>query len=605
MKYIITLVFLSLFAFSLQGQQVQDLLQQLETAPDTVKVNIYEKLLSKMSKTNTKKALEYGKKGIALAQKLKHTAGEASMLHNIGIIYMNLGSYSEGIKCFFKSLELNQTLGRTRNLASSYSSVGVVYAGLSNFAEAIKYFSEALTIYKELNDVDGFVSTLNNLASMYVLQKKFDDALKLFLKNEIVRKEMKDTSAILSAWNNIGQTYYELKAYKSALKYHEQQLALAKTYKDEANIMTAIRGIAQAKKALKKIDKELITSTRKSLELAQNRGEKDQVQETAKTLSGLYEAQKKYKDALKYHKLAMRYKDSVKNKVSQGLIAKQLARYRFRQQKKHIIKQEKTIQKKQEDLESQRSITYLLLVALLVVLLVAYGLFSFNKLRQKHFKSQLETKIAEGETRLLRAQMNPHFIFNSLNAIQSFIMMNNERMANSYLSRFSKLMRLFLESSRSQYTTIADEMELLDHYIKLEQLRFEDKFDYTISIDEEIDTYNTEIPTMIIQPFIENAINHGFIHKPEKGFLEIAFRKEGEEISCVVEDNGIGRQKAGEFKKQLPQQHVSRAMQIIEERLDLINTIENTNIGTTISDKFDSHDDSTGTRVEIRVPLWE
>lgn len=340
--------------------------------------------------------------------------------------------------------------------------------------------------------------------------------------------------------------------------------------------------------------------------LAKKQAAKDDVKELAVLLSSLYETQQKYSKALEYHKLAMSYKDSVISKESTSQMAKLMSKYQFTQQKRQIKKQAQTIQKKEQDLKSQRTITYLLVVVLAVMWVATYALFRFYKLRQQHAKSQLETKVAEGETRLLRAQMNPHFIFNSLNAIQSFIMMNNERMANRYLSRFSKLMRMFLESSRSQYTTISDEIELLDHYMELEKLRFEDKFDYEIEMDQALDAYNTEIPTMIIQPFIENAINHGFTHKKQKGMLKVGFRKDGDEISCTVEDNGIGRKKAAEFKQQSTKpQYVSRAMQIIEERLDLINTLENTNIGTTISDKVDQANESNGTKVEIRIPLWE
>jgi LytS/YehU family sensor histidine kinase len=448
---------------------------------------------------------------------------------------------------------------------------------------------------------------LNNIAGLYHLQKKYDEAIDFYLKNEIFRKEKGDSISLMIIWANLGETYYQQAKYDKAKEYYTQLEACAMQLKNEEYMVTAKKGLAQVEEKLKKVvDDKTIDETQKALQIAQKQETKDDAKELAVLLSSLYETQSKYNKALEYYKLAMSYKDSVISKESTSQMAKLMSKYQFTQQKRQIKKQAQTIQKKEQDLKSQRTITYLLLVVLAVMLVATYALFRFYKLRQQHAKSQLETKVAEGETRLLRAQMNPHFIFNSLNAIQSFIMMNNERMANRYLSRFSKLMRMFLESSRSQYTTISDEIELLDHYMELEKLRFEDKFDYEIEMDQALDAYNTEIPTMIIQPFIENAINHGFTHKKEKGMLKVAFTKDGDEISCTVEDNGIGRKKAAEFKQQSTKpQHVSRAMQIIEERLDLINTLENTNIGTTISDKIDQANESNGTKVEIRIPLWE
>lgn len=198
--------------------------------------------------------------------------------------------------------------------------------------------------------------------------------------------------------------------------------------------------------------------------------------------------------------------------------------------------------------------------------------------------------------------MNPHFVFNALNSVQRYILDQNELAANHYLTQFSYLMRLFLESSKSKYIHIEQEIELLTLYTDLEKLRFKDQFTCIIELDKRIDPRD-EIFSMFIQPFVENAINHGLLYKSTPGDLQITFTPKGKNIFCVVEDNGVGRKKAGEIKEKSFKSHKSRAMQITQERLEALNFIENTGVEVTIIDKKDEGGNACGTRVEIILPV--
>jgi len=231
----------------------------------------------------------------------------------------------------------------------------------------------------------------------------------------------------------------------------------------------------------------------------------------------------------------------------------------------------------------------------------------FRILRKRH---EMEKKVLEIEKLLfdleqkaLRLQMNPHFIFNSLNSIQSFIVNNDSDKATLYLAKFAQLMRLILSNSSEPFVSIKDELKTLTYYMEIENLRFDDKFNYKIKVDPEIDEEFIGIPPMIIQPYVENAILHGIIHKPDKGNISISLTLQQETILCEVEDDGVGRQKAHEIKSQSGLKHKSRGMLITKERLEILNKQVKGRISVNVIDKTDESDKACGTKVEIIIPF--
>ena len=217
-------------------------------------------------------------------------------------------------------------------------------------------------------------------------------------------------------------------------------------------------------------------------------------------------------------------------------------------------------------------------------------------------QTQINKKFAELELQALQSQMNPHFVFNALGAIQYFIQKNNASAADSYLAKFAKLMRLFLESSKNKYISLAEEIKLLSLYVELEKMRFEDKFDFKITVDKELDIHSRELPSILIQPFVENAVNHGLFHKKENGLLNINFQKTTENgLRCTIEDNGVGRQKAGELKEKSKPTHKSRGMQLVNERLEVLQQVDEINILIKIEDLY-PEEEETGTSVTIELP---
>jgi hypothetical protein len=241
--------------------------------------------------------------------------------------------------------------------------------------------------------------------------------------------------------------------------------------------------------------------------------------------------------------------------------------------------------------------------SLLGAMAIGYLVFLYSENRRKKVEDTAQNQKIITELRLksLQAQMNPHFIFNSLNAIQQFINVENPRAANDYLARFARLMRLYLGGSENQFITLEQEMEVLDLYCKLEHLRFEDKFKYEIKIDPGLGINKVMVPAMLLQPHVENAIKHGLIpSKNDNNFLEISVYAVKGGIMCQIIDNGIGRTASFDIKKKAPSQHKSLGNKISKERLEVIRSLNLANITEEVSDIMDGGD-VCGTRVQIFI----
>jgi ligand-binding sensor domain-containing protein len=240
-------------------------------------------------------------------------------------------------------------------------------------------------------------------------------------------------------------------------------------------------------------------------------------------------------------------------------------------------------------------------IALAIYVFFQIRLNQLKREQEKETKTQIE--ISKNELKALRAQMNPHFLFNSLNSIQHFILNNKSEEAVFYLNRFAKLMRMILNNSEKPTVTLNEEINALKIYIDLEQMRFSSLFDYEIIVDEELDADYEQIPSMLLQPYVENAILHGLVPKDAHGLLKIHFFIKDHFIYATIEDTGIGRKKATEIKNQSRKNHASLGMKITNDRLRILSHIQQLEYTVNFIDLYDAKGSATGTLVEIKWPM--
>ncbi len=218
---------------------------------------------------------------------------------------------------------------------------------------------------------------------------------------------------------------------------------------------------------------------------------------------------------------------------------------------------------------------------------------------------EMEKQYFELEQKALRLQMNPHFIFNTLNSIQSYMVNNEPDTAIDYLAKFARLMRQVLTNSRESYIPVREELIALRYYLEIEQLRFDDKFEFSIDVDPSIDEDFTGIPPMILQPYVENAIIHGLMYKKEKGTVSIRMEQNHDFIFCIIEDDGVGRVRAMQLAQESGLERKSSGMMITQQRLDILNANDDKELKVNVIDKYTKDSIACGTRVEIKMPFIE
>ena len=236
-------------------------------------------------------------------------------------------------------------------------------------------------------------------------------------------------------------------------------------------------------------------------------------------------------------------------------------------------------------------------LASLVIFIILFALILIRQNRLRHSQQTLLL-----QQKLLRTQMNPHFLFNSLTSIQNFIIREKPGMASDYLSRFSKLVRQILDNSLQDYIPLEQEIDTIENYLELQKVRYRDMFDYQIEVDKDIDPETVMVPPMLAQPFIENSIEHGFKNKGSKGHLRIRFISKDSLLRLEIEDDGIGREKAMEIMQQSNKHHQSLATNITRERLSALNRKSRNKISLKIEDLTDDAGSPAGTRVTVDIP---
>ncbi|MFO8234784.1 MAG: two-component regulator propeller domain-containing protein [Bacteroidales bacterium] len=245
---------------------------------------------------------------------------------------------------------------------------------------------------------------------------------------------------------------------------------------------------------------------------------------------------------------------------------------------------------------------WFLVLGVLFITGIGFGIF-YYRVKMMRKRNSLMNDINEYKQKILRQQMNPHFIFNTLNSIQYFLLDEDTTSSLTYLTKFAKLMRIVLDNSQHTFVPIEDEIRGLDLYMELEALRFEESFNYEIKIDDSLNTYEYKVPALLLQPYVENSIRHGLLHKKDKGFIKIEIKLSNNFLFCIIEDNGIGRKRAEEIKMSKGPLKKSLGSKITEDRIKVLNSLYSDEIKINYVDLYDETGTPRGTRVEISLPF--
>ncbi len=540
------------------------------------------------------KALDNIQHALNIARALGDKASISAYTYHLSMTYKYMGNYAKALEYELKTLRLAEENRNPRMIAQVNNSLGMSFYTQGNLAKAKEYFLKSLQWSRE-HEEPMMADNLSNLGNVYFRQHKYDTALVYYQQSLHIREGIKELKGIHNALEDIGQVYLRQGQLQKARSSCQQALSMARQLNDRRGIARAQINLAGIYQAMGQPASALDYGDQ-GIRLARKIGAKDLLKDGYGTLIGLAEKRGDYQQAFRHLKLYTQYQDSLADEATNDKMNELHARYESEKKEQQIKGLSQQAQIQQLELEQQRLYLFGLAVLVLVIVLLGYLFFRQSILRNQHKTIDLEQK-------LLRAQMNPHFIFNALTAIQQFMYANHPAEAGRYLSKFAKLMRLTLENSRDEYITLQKEIQTLEHYFELQRLRFGDKFDYTILVDPELDPEEVAVPPMFAQPLVENSLEHGILHKSDKGLVQVRYRKLADSLVLEVEDNGVGRKRAAQLTPVGGRrQYASLATQITQERLKLFNRNKSHKVKLTLVDLVDDDNVVLGTKATFAIP---
>ncbi len=585
--------------------------------------------------TDPNRAIRLLEEAIVTSKRKNNLSRQAEAFFLLGKIYEKIQQTDLALQRYQQVLEFISEKENRELFVDAWFQIGKLYTEKKEVPKAEEALMRAAkannTPLKKRLIEEAFAdleATKNNYQQAI---KQYDKLQQYYTKNNdslaIARIEAKKSQAFLNTKDRgmAKQSYQRARSNypKNKMDYQDYQVIeqtnqiLLESAEDEAEkLEQGLENISYQKESA--IPSE--AAIEEQLQLADiyiERGEMDEAEKYVTASKNLVD------DKVSPEKSAKVFKKSSELKLKKGAYEEALEDYQ-----RYITENEKVLQQKQQELDQQVAIlknqkkidllvkdfaieekesqllqsqifSQKIIIAFLGILLIA-ALISFYFIWKNVNARRRANQLLYLKS--LRTQMNPHFIFNALNSVNHYIHKNDERAANRFLSDFSKLMRMVLDYSQLDFITMEEERNLLKLYLKLEHIRFKDRFDYEINEPDNIDFSAIEIPPMLIQPFVENAVWHGLRYKKEKGFLSVTFTKENNVLQIDIKDNGIGREKSKALKTQNQQKYKSTGLRNVSKRIDLINKVYQKKYDLEINDLKPGQDDP-GTFVRIKIPF--
>ncbi len=567
------------------------------------------------SKSDYDKAIDYHSQAMAIFSRLKDENSIANSANSLGTNYMFLGDYMKAIMYYQQALKVYIGENNEKGMGQEYTNIGIVYRRMSDPAKAIEYNRKALACYTGSGDILVRARLLENMANAYDDMGSGEEALKYYKAALAINESLRNNRGIASNSLNIGIAYNGRGDYEKSFIYLNQGLKLYRELGDKNSTAIALSELGKAclqappavlkGQDIKAGERYSVAerNERAALGLAEQIGAVDNQRDIWDYLARIYEANGETAAALDAYKHYLLMKDSVVNDSTRQKISGLILQFEH-EKKEAALKagfdKEQAIAAAQLGREQlvSRLVTAILAVFVLAVVVSAWFYKRKRETEQLQQAAERRSEIAELEMKALRSQMNPHFIFNSLNSISDYILKHRTEEACEYLARLARLMRLILENSQHREVAVSDDIYAMRLYIDLESMRLSKGFSYRIEVDETIDMDNTYIPPLILQPFIENSIWHGLAGESgREGQLAVGLYKKEGMLYCIVEDNGVGRITSAAKLNTGVDRKRSFGMKITADRIAMLNKTQPHPASMAVTDLEE------GTRVEIWLPL--
>ncbi|TRX62366.1 tetratricopeptide repeat protein [Carboxylicivirga sp. M1479] len=517
---------------------------------------------------------------------VKDSTKLASIYNNIGLLHYLKADFDSALVAYDHSLKLELRADNKEGIAQSYQNLGIIYGKWERYELVHEYYNNALRLYEELGNQSAIADVNNNLAVIAVRMGKSNLAFDYYKQAYSAFNALGEEGKMASVAANLGRLFFQDKQMARSFEYFTKSLKIFHDLDDKVGLVHTYSMMGEMYLANEDMDKALMAYDKANL-YNQSIGLRE-VQ-----LGNLGELYKAYKNLGEFEQA---------NNILESRVALEDSIYDSQQYEKLLDLEKKyNAEKSQKELvvlqaKEERNRLYMWGLSALFLLMTIIAMIWVYVLKIKDKQRQLIM-----EQKVLRTQMNPHFIFNTLSALQCIILENNKEDAVDFVADFSGLMRLILEYAKEEQITLEAEKEILDKYMSIQNRRFDNSINYSIEFDENIELNSVLVPPMLTQPFIENAIEHGQLTKPDS-YIHVHLAKREECLEFSIEDNGIGIHNSLEQRKEDGSTHKSMAVQLTRDRLKLLNSKEQ-NIPVTLKIEDMSKYGKQGTRVVFNVPF--
>jgi tetratricopeptide (TPR) repeat protein len=549
---------------------------------------------------NQSLSIELLEKALLKASKLQGKSrykNEATIHGELGLVYRTFGKYSTSIDQLEKGISISIKYGLTAQKAKLYNSIGGVYFETDEKEKGLDYCLRSLKIYK--TELPGNVSDIcllsANIGNLLISNQKYTEAEKILREAEELSLGIGNPYISSLIKSGLGICYINKAEFETALKYLKEALVYSKKSGNLTTEIALTGNIGSVYISLKKFKEaeDLLVPT---YQKAKRSGQKFLAKEVLAVVINLYKEMNQFETAFNYQNELIELKNEIFSEDLKLKLSRLDVKIKNAEKEKKIS--ELTILNQRKNFELNQNRFYIVTGAIIILLLFSITVFMFQRTKYKN-----RVRMNELENKMFLLQMRPHFIFNVLSSIQSYMSQNKGMQASVYLSKFARLIRNVLEQSQQEFTTISHEVEILRYYLELQQMRFNNCFQYAINVDENIDDEITYIPPMLIQPLVENAIEHG-LQQVESGKVEIYFEMKVDSLFVTITDNGIG------MKKGITKQDgysifkgKSMSTKIIKDQLKQYSKEFKKEFVLSFSENTNSTQANNGTKVTIKLPI--
>lgn len=520
----------------------------------------------------------------------------------IGRNYLLSGNIDQASTIFYSVLKIFEQKKDIRLRAITEKEIGRMFLIQNKYDLALTQFKKAYKLWNEAKDYTGASYEYLNISTVLMFQKKYKESLNMVKKSIKIYPNLKSGYGYSRYMNRLSVTYLAINDFPRALEICKKELLHAKKLNLRIETQDLIRNLGYIYLQMGNIEaaKKMFPDVQANIKRYNSTLGRSF---DYKYLSDVSFAAGDYKEAYSNLELSKQYQDSVLIESSQNKILE--LKEIYESEKKDQVINNLENEKKLARYQFYWIFSIVIIISLMLLLIMNY--FRAKYKREKHVKEveflENEKKIKGLEIQILHAQMNPHFVFNCLTAIEHLFMKGDRILANSKLNSFSHLLRMSIDHVKHNFVSLENELIFLKYFVDLEQLQFKEEFGYRVINNCGESLSDIEIPSMILQPFVENAINHGFKNKKTDCLLIIELNEENNILLVNINDNGVGREEAGRIKKMSNFNHVSKGLFLVNEKIQALKDISGLEVKIETIDLIDSLNNSMGTRVNISIPI--